>query len=116
MAVLRWAGMREASTAVFPVGCNPVGVLGSPGCEEGLAMVDGEVLGGGWRERGRVREPRCEKEPGQTPCHHRGEGEESQLSAGCASPRELTHSCVLSGLLCLLRGLAVPPEQVHCSV
>lgn len=44
--MLRWAGMREASTAVFPVGCNPVGVLWNPGCEEGLAMVDGGVLGG----------------------------------------------------------------------
>lgn len=38
--------MREASTAGLAVGCNPLGVLGSPGRKEGLAMVDGEVLGG----------------------------------------------------------------------
>lgn len=38
--------MREAGTTVPPVGCNPVGVLGNPGCEEGLAVVGGVVLGG----------------------------------------------------------------------
>lgn len=56
---MRGAGMREACTAVLPVGCNPVGVLGSPGCKEGMAIVDGELLGEEWREGGRGQEPRC---------------------------------------------------------
>lgn len=37
---------------MLPVGCNPISVVGSPGCEEGLAMVDGEVLGLGMEGEG----------------------------------------------------------------
>lgn len=38
------------------MGCSPVGVLGSPGCREGLAVGDGMVFGlgmegEGWGER-----------------------------------------------------------------